>query len=80
MSIMQSISAPATEKNDTVQESWTPSSFIFDTQKIIGCVYLVAAVLILSTNVVLQVTCDQIRKRIQIYMLDFTTKETLLLL
>ncbi|KAE8055096.1 hypothetical protein FH972_011957 [Carpinus fangiana] len=29
-------------------------SVVFDTQKIIGCLYLVAAVFILSTNVVLQ--------------------------
>ncbi|TKY70826.1 WAT1-related protein [Spatholobus suberectus] len=54
MSIMQSISAPATEKNATIQLSQTSSGFTFDIQKIIGCLYLVVAVLILSSNVVLQ--------------------------
>ncbi|XP_057443730.1 WAT1-related protein At5g47470 [Lotus japonicus] len=55
MSIMQSISAPATEiKDTTVQLSSTPSDFIFEMQKIIGCLYLMAAVIILSSNVVLQ--------------------------
>jgi len=56
MSIMQSISAPATVKNDTVELTPPPSAFTFDIQKIIGCLYLVVAVFILSSNVVLQVT------------------------
>ncbi|KAJ1375449.1 EamA domain [Sesbania bispinosa] len=55
MSIMQSISAPATQKEvATVQLSSTPSDFIFDMQKIIGCLYLMASVLILSSSIVLQ--------------------------
>ncbi|KAH1267411.1 hypothetical protein AAZX31_01G195100 [Glycine max] len=54
MSIMQSISAPATVKNDTVELTPPPSAFTFDIQKIIGCLYLVVAVFILSSNVVLQ--------------------------
>ncbi|KAF1873749.1 hypothetical protein Lal_00027787 [Lupinus albus] len=54
MSIMQSISAPATENGTTVKSSSTPSDFIFDKQKIIGCFYLMAAVFILSSSIVLQ--------------------------
>ncbi|XP_004511689.1 WAT1-related protein At5g47470 isoform X2 [Cicer arietinum] len=55
MSIMQSISAPpATKKETTIQSLSTPSDFLFDIQKIIGCLYLMASVLILSSNVVLQ--------------------------
>ncbi|XP_017426187.1 WAT1-related protein At5g47470 [Vigna angularis] len=47
MSIMQSISTGAPEQK-------TPSGFVFNTQKMIGCFYLVVAVVILSSNVVLQ--------------------------
>ncbi|RDX90455.1 WAT1-related protein, partial [Mucuna pruriens] len=54
MSIMQSISAPATEKNATLLFPLTSSGSFFDTHKIMGCLYLVIAVLILSSNVVLQ--------------------------
>ncbi|KAK7406264.1 hypothetical protein VNO78_07887 [Psophocarpus tetragonolobus] len=55
MSIMQSInSTSATDLNPTVQLQSTPSSVTLDLQKIIGCFYLVVAVFILSTNVVLQ--------------------------
>lgn len=80
MSIMQSISVPATEKEKeatpTVQSSSssTPSDFFFDMQKIIGCLFLMASVLILSSNIVLQVyiACNQIRKRKQIYI-NFVT-------
>lgn len=65
MSIMQSISAPATKNGPMLQLSSTPSDFIFDKQKIMGCFYLMTAIFILSSNVVLQVTCNQIRKRTQ---------------
>ncbi|XP_061368292.1 WAT1-related protein At5g47470-like [Gastrolobium bilobum] len=54
MSIMQSISTPATEKEVKIQLSSTPSDSIFDMQKIIGCLYLMASILILSSNIVLQ--------------------------
>jgi len=56
MSIMQSISASATEKEAILPSSLAPSDFLFDMQKIIGCLYLMTSVLILSSNVVLQVT------------------------
>ncbi|ESW29300.1 hypothetical protein PHAVU_002G058800 [Phaseolus vulgaris] len=48
MKIMQS------EKNSTLQLSTTPSGFILKIQKIIGFFYLVVAVMILSSNFVLQ--------------------------
>ncbi|ESW29291.1 hypothetical protein PHAVU_002G058200 [Phaseolus vulgaris] len=54
MSIMQSISTSAPEKNSTLQLSTTPSGYIFNIQKMIGCFYLVVAVVTLSSNVVLQ--------------------------
>ncbi|XP_022631471.1 WAT1-related protein At5g47470 [Vigna radiata var. radiata] len=54
MSIMQSISTAAPEQNSTLPLSKTPSGFVFNTQKMIGCFYLVVAVVILSSNVVLQ--------------------------
>lgn len=57
MSIMQSISAPATKKEATLlQSSSTPSNLLFDMKKIIGCIYLIISVLILSSSIVLQVT------------------------
>jgi hypothetical protein len=56
MSIMQSISAPTTEKEAPLPSSSTPSDTLFDVQKIIGCLYLMISVLILSSSVVLQVT------------------------
>ena len=65
MSIMHSISAPASKNEAKVQLSSTPSDFIFDKQKIIGCLYLMISILILSGNVVLQVPCIQISKRTQ---------------
>ncbi|KAL2595266.1 hypothetical protein AAZV13_11G030300 [Glycine max] len=55
MSIMQSISDPETVKNATVELTPPlPSGLAFDIQKILGCLYLVVAVFILSSNVVLQ--------------------------
>lgn len=51
MSIMQSTGVPTKESPLT-----SPSSPVFDKQKIIGCLYLIAAVFVLSSNVVLQVT------------------------
>ncbi|KAK2372304.1 Nodulin MtN21 /EamA transporter family protein [Trifolium repens] len=54
MSIMQSISAPTTEKEAPLPSSSTPSDTLFDVQKIIGCLYLMISVLILSSSVVLQ--------------------------
>ncbi|XP_027362609.1 WAT1-related protein At5g47470-like [Abrus precatorius] len=54
MSVMQSLSAPATKKDATVQLSRTPSGFTFDIHKIMGCVYLMVSVLILSSSVVMQ--------------------------
>ncbi|KAI4327129.1 hypothetical protein L6164_019628 [Bauhinia variegata] len=58
MSIMQSLSpdpATAKEVQDQVQILSLPSSdFIFDKDKIIGCLCLIAAVFMLSSNIVLQ--------------------------
>ncbi|XP_058778199.1 WAT1-related protein At5g47470-like isoform X1 [Vicia villosa] len=55
MSIMQSISAPATKKEATLlQSSSTPTNLLFDMKKIIGCIYLIISVLILSSSIVLQ--------------------------
>nr|KYP67162.1 Auxin-induced protein 5NG4 [Cajanus cajan] len=54
LSIMQSISSPATVISGALQLSRVPSDFTFDIHKIIGCLYLVLAVLILSSSVVLQ--------------------------
>ncbi|KAM3734835.1 hypothetical protein ACB098_10G044100 [Castanea mollissima] len=51
MSIMQSTGVPTKESPLT-----SPSSPVFDKQKIIGCLYLIAAVFVLSSNVVLQAT------------------------
>lgn len=52
MSIMHSAGAPEKEAQ--------LSSPSFDKEKIIGCLYLVAAVVVLSSNVVLQVTSVRI--------------------
>ncbi|XP_024174398.1 WAT1-related protein At5g47470 [Rosa chinensis] len=53
MSIMQSTtSTPATE----IQYQAHSPDVIFDKQKIIGCLYLLAAVFVLSSNIVLQAT------------------------
>ncbi|CAK8539486.1 unnamed protein product [Lathyrus sativus] len=55
MSIMQSISAPIIEKEVTLLQSpSTPSRLLFDKKKIVGCIYLMISVLILSSSVVLQ--------------------------
>jgi hypothetical protein len=51
MSIMHSTAVDTKE----AQLSSPSPDIAFDTQKIIGCLYLLAAVFILSTNVVLQV-------------------------
>ena len=51
MSIMQSTGVPTKESPLT-----SPSAPAFDKQKIIGCLYLIAAIFVLSSNVVLQVT------------------------
>ncbi|TKY55454.1 WAT1-related protein [Spatholobus suberectus] len=54
MSIMQSISTPTSAKEGTIQSSSPPPNVTFDRHKLIGCLYLLAAVLILSSNIVLQ--------------------------
>ncbi|KAL2321566.1 hypothetical protein Fmac_025945 [Flemingia macrophylla] len=54
MSIMQSISKPLSTKEGTIQLSSPPPNLTFDRLKLIGCVYLLAAILILSSNIVLQ--------------------------
>ncbi|XP_061341086.1 WAT1-related protein At5g47470-like [Gastrolobium bilobum] len=54
MSIMQSISTPAPTEEGSVQLSSPPPNVMFDRQKIMGCLYLLAAILILSSNIVLQ--------------------------
>jgi len=51
MSIMQSTGVPTEESPLT-----SPSAPVFDKQKIIGCLYLIAAIFVLSSNVVLQAT------------------------
>ncbi|XP_004508915.1 WAT1-related protein At5g47470-like [Cicer arietinum] len=56
MSLMQSISAPASvkEKNIHLSIPPPPSVIMFDRDKIIGCLYLLASILVLSSTVVLQ--------------------------
>ncbi|XP_027337645.1 WAT1-related protein At5g47470-like [Abrus precatorius] len=54
MSIMQSISKPTPLNEGTIQLSSAPPNVTFDRQKLIGCLYLLVAVLILSCNIVLQ--------------------------
>lgn len=56
MSIMQSISTPVPVTEGTAQLSSPTPVVMFDRDKLIGCLYLLAAVLILSSTVVLQVT------------------------
>uniref|UniRef100_A0A0R0JYJ4 WAT1-related protein n=1 Tax=Glycine max TaxID=3847 RepID=A0A0R0JYJ4_SOYBN len=54
MSILQSISTtPITAKEGTIQ-LLSPPNVTFDRHKIIGCLYLLVAILILSSNIVLQ--------------------------
>lgn len=61
MSLMQSISIPLpTTEEETVQLSPPPPYVMLDRQKIIGCLYLLAAIFILSSNIVLQVTYNHI--------------------
>ncbi|OIV94069.1 hypothetical protein TanjilG_05449 [Lupinus angustifolius] len=55
MSIMSSLSISAPNKEATVQlVSSPPPDVLLDRQKIIGCLYLLAAVFMLSSNIVLQ--------------------------
>nr|KYP55369.1 Auxin-induced protein 5NG4 [Cajanus cajan] len=54
MSIMQSISKPPSAKEGTIQVSSPSPNVTFDKDKLIGCLYLLAAILILSSNIVLQ--------------------------
>ncbi|KAK7265933.1 hypothetical protein RJT34_33558 [Clitoria ternatea] len=56
MSIMQSMYTPLVlpTKEGTAQLSSPPPNVRFDRQKLIGCVYLLAAILVLSSNIVLQ--------------------------
>ncbi|KAI4311647.1 hypothetical protein MLD38_036526 [Melastoma candidum] len=51
MSLMHSTSVP---DSNVTSSSSSPSGTIFDRDKIIGCLYLIAAVVCLSSNVVLQ--------------------------
>ncbi|CAK9173226.1 unnamed protein product [Ilex paraguariensis] len=54
MSIMQSTMDNHTAKEAELSLPSPPADNIFDKQKIIGCMYLIAAVSVLSSNVVLQ--------------------------
>ncbi|OIW10363.1 hypothetical protein TanjilG_28114 [Lupinus angustifolius] len=54
MSLMSSISISAPNKETTFQLSSPPPNILLDKQKIIGCFYLLAAVLIFSSSIVLQ--------------------------
>ncbi|XP_022639148.1 WAT1-related protein At5g47470 isoform X2 [Vigna radiata var. radiata] len=55
LSIMQSISAPPkSNKVGTIQSPSPPIHVTFDSHKLIGCLYLLVAILILSSNIVLQ--------------------------
>jgi len=63
LSIMQSLSVPPnSSKVGTIQSPSPPPNVTFDRQKLIGCLYLLVAILILSTNIVLQVTHNEIQK------------------
>lgn len=52
MSLMQSISTPISMEKLTIPP---PSLVMFDRDKIIGCLYLLVSILLLSSTVVLQV-------------------------
>lgn len=52
MSIMQSTTTPA--EREAQFQAHAPD-VVFDKQKIIGCLYLLSAVFVLSSNIVLQV-------------------------
>ncbi|CAL0313745.1 unnamed protein product [Lupinus luteus] len=54
MSVMSSISISATNKEATIQLLSSPTDSFFDREKIFGCLYLLAAVCILSSNIILQ--------------------------
>ncbi|KAM5572925.1 WAT1-related protein [Rosa sericea] len=55
MSIMQSTTSTSTPATEIQYQAHSPD-VIFDKQKIIGCLYLLAAVFVLSSNIVLQAT------------------------
>lgn len=54
MSLVQSISTPISTKEGTIQLSPPPPNVTFDRHKLLGCLYLLAAIFILSSNIVLQ--------------------------
>jgi len=63
LSMMQSISAlPKSTEEGTIQSPSPPPNVTFDRHKLIGCLYLLVAILILSSNIVLQVTYSEIEK------------------
>lgn len=75
LSIMQSISAPPkSNKVGTIQSPSPPIHVTFDSHKLIGCLYLLVAILILSSNIVLQVTCivRLLHQRIDFLLLMFS--------
>ncbi|XP_068318755.1 WAT1-related protein At5g47470-like [Pyrus communis] len=55
MSVMQSTASPSEAEAQPQFRALSPES-LFDKQKIIGCLYLLAAVFVLSSNIVLQAT------------------------
>ncbi|CAN6580691.1 unnamed protein product [Malus baccata var. baccata] len=55
MSVMQSTASPTEAEAQPQFRALSPES-LFDKQKIIGCLYLLAAVFVLSSNIVLQAT------------------------
>ena len=71
MSIVQSIYTPVPAKEGTVNLSPPPPGVMFDRQKILGCLYLLAGVFIFSGTMVLQVTFNQIGKKAQTSCIKF---------
>ncbi|RDX87140.1 WAT1-related protein, partial [Mucuna pruriens] len=54
MSIMQSLSTSTSSKEGKIQLPSPPPNVTFDRHKLIGCLYLLASIVILSSNIVLQ--------------------------
>lgn len=57
MSLMHSASIEHSEED-------TASVFVFDRDRVVGCTYLLGAVFVLSTNVVLQVSAPVLHNRL----------------
>lgn len=79
MSMMQSLSTsvPIKEGTVTVQLASPPPVLTFDRDKIFGCIYLLVAIIILSSSIVLQVNYLHNRKEDTCVMLIFIAQQEL---